>query len=142
MGGVPADLGGERGEPVPRILGDVPPLVAVQDRGDQQADRHRDHEKIGIERPRHGVVGPTHHHRTHENKNQGQPQGSVLVLKWRRGIEVAADETDQAEKHDRPAAMQRQEDAHDQGQDEARPGNQECATFTDPALEDGHRHSR
>src|SRR5207237_10385537 len=56
-------------------------------------------------------------------------------------IEVAADESDQPEKHDRPTAVERQEDTHQQGKDESGPRDYERIALADPALQDRHRHT-
>src|SRR2546429_9215302 len=66
----------------------------------------------------------------------------VLVRERWGGIEVAADEADQSEQHDRPAAVEHEEDAHKQRKDKSRPGDRERTALADAALENRHRHSR
>src|SRR2546423_10109906 len=99
------------------VLADVAPLVAVQDRGDEEANGYARGDRAQIETPAHRVIRADDHERPHQQENKWDADRPELVLEWRRGIGVAADEPDDAERDDRPAAHAHQVQA-DEHRDE------------------------
>src|SRR5207245_2701830 len=136
--GLPTDLRRKRGKAVPGVLGHVTPLIPVEDRRHQQPDGQRDDQEVRVEGAGHREVGADHHQGPHQEEDEWEAERAVLVLERWGGIEIAANEADQSEQHDGPSAMQDQEDAHQEGKDESRPGDHERIALAYPAFENRH----
>ena len=97
------------------VLADVAPLVAMQDRGDEQTDWDARGDGAEVKEPAHCVERPDHHERPHQEEHERDPDGTELVLeRWGR-VRIAADEADDPEGDDGPAARGGEDETHDHG---------------------------
>ncbi len=131
-----ADLRGERRDPGARVLADVPPLVAMQDGGDEEPDGDRQHERVEADRAGHRVVRAGRHERPHQQEDERHAERPELVLERRRRVEVAAGQPDDAQHGDGPAAERDQGHADRGRRQERGEGHAERGALGDAALED------
>ncbi len=94
-------------DPGPRVLADVAPLVAVEDRRDEEPDRHGQRRAPAATSPGHREVRAHDHERAHQQEHERHAEGAVLVLERRRRVEVAAGQAEEAEDDDRRTAQRR-----------------------------------
>ena len=83
VGEVAADARRQRDDAARVSSLDVAPLVAVQDRGDQQADRHRQDQRLERPGAADGVVGAVDHQRPHEQEDERHAERPDLY--WNGG---------------------------------------------------------
>src|SRR2546429_7107649 len=86
------------------ILADVAPLVAMQDRGDEEADGDARGDGAQIEQAADCVERSNHHERSHQEEDEGNADRPELVLERRRRVRVAAYQAGDTEGDDWPAA--------------------------------------
>jgi len=131
-----ADPRRQRHDPGARVLADVPPLVAVEDRGDEQADRHRQVQRVEAPLASHREVRPDDHQRAHQQEDERHAQRAVFVLERRRRVAPPANQAEQAEDDDRGPAKRDEVDPDDDRDGERNSSGDERRTLGQAALDD------
>ena len=130
----------------PRIFTDVAPLVAVEDRRDEETNGYARSDRTCVERPGHRVKRPDHHQRSHEEKDDRDADRPELVLERRSRIGVSPDEADDPQDDDRQSADEREHDPHQKRDRECGDREAVCVAIADAALHDrvarARRHDR